>query len=189
MTAVLSCISSTPPPPSCAETLRAVQELMQANQAQHEALRMVTAAVSEGAKGKDMLLTDLSRNPLIAVHLLGSETQHNALLEENARLRAEMEDVRRKGRRDSEKARCPPLWPATEPHVQRSLCSQCQPCIVSERQDCETCVLFLPVAPRFKCLYIFIYYVDCLRYNLYTYINHLLPSNWPRFEMSVMLAA
>lgn len=64
---------------------------------------MVTAAVSEGAKGKDMLLGDLARNPLVAVHLLGSETQHNALLEENAQLKAELEDVKRKARRDSEK--------------------------------------------------------------------------------------
>eukprot|EP00892_Ulva_mutabilis_P009609 jgi/Ulvmu1/701/UM010_0073.1 len=80
-----------------------LQELMQANQAQQEALRMVTAAVSEGAKGKDLLLSDLSRNPLVAVHLLGSESQHNALLEENARLRAELEDLKRKTRRDSEK--------------------------------------------------------------------------------------
>lgn len=83
----------------------AVQELMQANQAQQEALRMVTAAVSEGAKGKDMLLTDLARNPLVAVHLLGSETQHNALLEENSQLRAELDDLKRKSRRDSEKVR------------------------------------------------------------------------------------
>ena len=67
---------------------------------------MVTAAVSEGAKGKDMLLSDLARNPLVAVHLLGSETQHNALLEENSQLRAELDDLKRKSRRDSEKVRC-----------------------------------------------------------------------------------
>lgn len=70
---------------------------------------MVTAAVSEGAKGKDMLLGDLARNPLVAVHLLGSETQHNALLEENAQLKAELDDAKRKARRDSEKVLHAPL--------------------------------------------------------------------------------
>jgi hypothetical protein len=81
----------------------AAQELMQASVAQQDALRMLASAISEASRGKDAAMAELARHPLIAVHLLGSEQQSDALVEGNARLRGELDESRRKIKKDAEK--------------------------------------------------------------------------------------
>lgn len=70
---------------------------------------MLMSAVSEFSKGRDAQINDLGRNPLFAMHLMGSETQQNALLEENAQLKAELEELRKKNKKQSDQVRASPL--------------------------------------------------------------------------------
>ena len=79
-----------------------VQELTHANQMQQEAIRMLMSAVNDCSKGKDSQITDLGRSPLFALHLMGSETHQNALVEENAQLKAELEELRKKNKKQTD---------------------------------------------------------------------------------------
>lgn len=63
---------------------------------------MLMSAVSDCAKGKEAQITDLGRSPLFAMHLMGSETHQNILVEENAQLKAELEELRKKNKKQSD---------------------------------------------------------------------------------------
>jgi hypothetical protein len=93
------------PPPTDAMAIvnKKLNELISASNAQQEAMRMLMSAIGESSRGKDKILTDLGKSPLIAVHLMGSEQSSNALVEENARLLAEVEEYKRKHKTLSEK--------------------------------------------------------------------------------------
>lgn len=81
-----------------------VQELAVANQTQQEAIRMLMSAVSDCAKGREGQIADIGRAPLFAMHLMGSETHQNALVEENAQLKAELEELRKRNKKQSDQA-------------------------------------------------------------------------------------
>jgi hypothetical protein len=82
---------------------RKLNELISASTAQQEAMRTLVSAISEASRGKDGLLLDLSKNPLIGIHLLGSEQSSNALVEQNTRLKHEVEEFKRKNKQHQEK--------------------------------------------------------------------------------------
>lgn len=94
-----------PPPDMMAVVNKKLKELVDASNAQQEAMRMLMSAIGESSRGKDKILADLGKNPLIAVHLMGSEASSNQLVEENARLAAEVEEYKRKHKAAAEKVR------------------------------------------------------------------------------------
>ena len=63
---------------------------------------MLMSAVNGYSKGKDSQIAELSRSPLFALHLMGSETHQNALVEENAQLKAELEELRKKNKKQTD---------------------------------------------------------------------------------------
>lgn len=88
-----------------------MQELTHANQMQQEAIRMLMSAVNDCSKGKDGQIVDLGGSPLFALHLMGSETHQNALVEENAQLKAELEELRKKNKKQTDQV-CSSVMPA-----------------------------------------------------------------------------
>lgn len=107
---------AAPPPDMMAVVNKKLKELVDASNAQQEAMRMLMSAIGESSRGKDKILTDLGKNPLIAVHLMGSEASSNALVEENARLAAEVEEYKRKHKAAAEKVRLVACLPSPNSH-------------------------------------------------------------------------
>lgn len=88
---------------------RKLNELIDASTAQQEAMRTLVSAISEASRGKDALLIDLSKNPLVGIHLLGSEQSSDALVMQNTRLKHEVDELKRKNKQHQEKVRASAL--------------------------------------------------------------------------------